>query len=161
MLQVKAMSSHQRRAGTTKWTSSSAPRTSSPSRTSSSSGSPQSGHSELDDAVRVQGGRDPERVPGAVGEPRAAAGLDPVRRLDGGERVQHPDLGRAGVEDERVGVVEAPVGGCDLVLGEPERRGGLGRCLRATFGDEGRVDVVPDPQVELVHRISGGSAGAR
>ena len=34
-------------------------------------------------AVRVQGGRDPEPVPGAVREPRAAAGRDPVGRLDG------------------------------------------------------------------------------
>ena len=55
-----------------------------------------------DRAVHVQRGRDPERVPGAVREPRAAAGLDAVRRLDGGERVQHPDLGRAGLEHERM-----------------------------------------------------------
>ena len=46
MLHVKPMSSHQLRAGTTKWASTSPPRTRTPSSTSSSRRSPQHAHSE-------------------------------------------------------------------------------------------------------------------
>ena len=83
-------------------------------------------------AVCVQRGGDPKRVPGAVREPGPSAGLDPVRCLDGGEGVQHPDLGRARLEHERVAVVQASVGGCHLVLLQLERRRRLcGRARRA------------------------------
>src|SRR4029079_19159780 len=44
-------------------------------------------------AIDVQGGGDAEGVPGAVSVPRAAAGLDAVRRRNGRERIRHPDLG--------------------------------------------------------------------
>ena len=69
----------------------------------------------LDTAVGVQGSRDPERVPGAVGVPAPALALDPVRRRDGRKRVRHPDLGRARVEDERMCVVEAPQPVVDII----------------------------------------------
>ena len=110
VLQVKPMSSHQRRAGTTKWTSSSAP-----------ADERAVAHLELEPARRSPGRRprsgrracsaagDAERVPGAVREPRAPAGLDAVGRLDGRERVQHPDLGPVRLEHERVRVVQPPV----------------------------------------------------
>lgn len=108
----------------------------------------------LDAPVRVQRGGDPERVPGAVREPRTAARLDAVRRLDGRERVQHPDLGRARPEDERVGVVQAQVGRRRLRHREPELRGHVRGRPGVSVADEGGVEVVPNTQVELVHQAS-------
>ena len=51
-------------------------------------------------------------------------------------------------------LVEACVRGRNLVLGEPERNCGLGRRQRLPLRDERPVDVVPDPQIELVHQAS-------
>ena len=102
VLHVKPMSSHQRRAGTTKCTSRSAPRTSSPSRSSRSRRSPQSGQRDSIRAALRAGVRDAERVPGAVRVPRAPAVLDAVGVSTRRERVEHPDRGRVWREHESV-----------------------------------------------------------
>ena len=118
------------------------------------------GARRADPAVGVQRGRDSERIPGAVREPRASARLDPVRRLDGGERVQHPDLGRPGLEHERVGVVQAPVGVRDVTLVQSQLRRGRRRRACPSVRYEGGVEVVANTQVELVHPASIPSQGA-
>jgi hypothetical protein len=68
-----------------------------------------------------------------------------------GERVEHPDLVRAGPQDEGVGVVQAPVRGGDVCRRQPELGGGLSGCAGAPVGDEGGVHVGANTQVVLVH----------
>ena len=65
--------------------------------------------------VRVERARNPERVPAARPGPDPAAGSNSVRRRREAERVRHPDVRRAGEQDERMRVVETPVRVRDLV----------------------------------------------
>jgi hypothetical protein len=89
-----------------------------------SSGSWQSAHSVW--IVLSTCSADPERVPAAVGEPRASTGIDPERGRPGRERIGHPDFA-VFVQDEGVAVVEATPAVAHRLLGEPGQAGDLGR----------------------------------
>ena len=150
VLQVKTMSSHQRAAGTRQWKSrrSSSGRW---SRTAIESGLAGVGAGGLDLPVDVQGSADPERVPGAVGIPPAAAGLDPVRRRDSGERVRHSDLIRRRIEHERVLVVQAAPAGEDLGGLAANRSGDLGYRRHATELHQLRIRQVAKLEIARIH----------
>src|SRR5205085_7835321 len=102
-----------------------------------------------DMAVDMECRRDAEGVPGAVSIPRAAFGLDSVRRRHGRERIGHPDLGAVRLEHEGVGVVEAAERGPDLVA---ELGLELGERRRPPELDKPPVDVVADLDVAVVHQ---------
>src|SRR5207237_2536805 len=76
---------------------------------------PAVGADARDTAVDVEGRGDSEGVPGAISIPRAASGLDPVRRRDGRERIRHPTLGSVRLEHESVRGVKAAERRLDLV----------------------------------------------
>ena len=105
----------------------------------------------LDAPVDVEGGRDAERVPGAVPEPVPPGGEDAMRRLDGGERIQHPDPRPAGLEHERMGSVQAPKALGGLLLADSERCAHVSGGGNTSVADEGAVDVIANTKIQLVH----------
>jgi hypothetical protein len=149
VLQVKTMSSHQREAATRQWKSRRSSSGRCP-RTAIESGSPESGQG-LDLPVDVQGGADPERVPGAVGIPPAAGGVDAVGGRDAGERIRHPDLVRRRVEHERVLVVQAAPAGDDLGGLAAGRGGDLGCRRHATELHHLRVRQLAKLEIACIH----------
>ena len=114
MLQVNPMSSHQRRAGTRMCTRTSAPSTSAPSTYLERDRFAAAGAVGGDAAVAVKRSRDAQRIPGARSRPLTTGGRDRVRRRREAEGVRHPDLGRVREEDERMRIVQTPVGVGDL-----------------------------------------------
>src|SRR5687767_1810646 len=72
----------------------------------------------FDPGVCVQGGRDAERVPGAIGEIGLTVRVDLEGSLHARKRVRHQDLVRAGLEVERVAFVKPLVGCASLLVRE-------------------------------------------
>jgi hypothetical protein len=145
VLQVKTMSSHQRAAGTLKWTTASASR-GAPRTTSISIGAAQSGHELETWPSSPRAARIPNASQAQVREPPQASGLYAVRRRHGRERVGHADARAVSLEHERVGVVQAPHRGLDLV-----RPAELVEARRTAQLDEAPVDLVAQAKVAVVH----------
>ena len=146
--QVSTMSSHQRAAATVKWTK--------PSRLLSASPVTRQIHrvagvepGGLDRGVEVEGGGDRQRVPGAVGEPRAVAGAHDVIGGDAGEGERHEDRAPVGGEHDGVGGVQPGQSGFGLadVADEVDQLGEPGR-----LAPLGETPVDPGPEGEVVHR---------
>ena len=152
MLQVKAMSSHQCRAGTTKWTSSSA-----------AADELAVAHLELEPlaAVGALGARRRRPCagrPGSRARPRRSwrtrsgrrprPGAASRRRRTGSASGSRSCRARARARGHRAGAGRRPRPRPRRA--RAPRRSRPSSCARPSR-DEGRVDVVPDPQVELVH----------
>ena len=152
VLQVKPMSSHQRRAGTRKWTSRSAPSTSSPFDDAERDRLTAACALRLDLTVAVERAGDAERVPraGAV----SSCALPHVTRCGVGAKQNGFAIQTSlvpGKEDERMRVVQAAVARLGLARLDPERLRRLARARRPAVGDDREVDVPTDVQVEGVH----------
>jgi hypothetical protein len=142
VLQVKTMSSHQRRAGTTTWKTSSSG-AGRPAPTSTSIAAPQSGHvvATCPSTCSAAG------IPNASQAQFPCHDVPPASTRNGRgycrERVRHPDLAAPFIEHERVRIVQAPKAAVVTQLGPRRRPAEL---------DEAPVDEVPEREVALVHQ---------
>jgi hypothetical protein len=105
----------------------------------------------LEPPIGVERRADPERVPRAVGVPRAPVRLDAVRGRDGGERVRHPQALAVVGEHDRMLVVEPPPAGPHLVFGRRPTLGDLRERRRTAELDEEPVGQVPEREVGGLH----------
>ena len=109
-LQVKTMSSHQCAAGTRTWKRSDSSSARS-SRTSTTSGSPQSGHDVSIRPSACSAAQMPNASQAQLPYHQRPRGLHPVRGRHDRERVEHPQLVRRRIEDDGVLRVEPPPAG--------------------------------------------------
>ena len=152
MLQVKPMSSHQRRAGTRMWHEEvSAPVSARRGRLRARA-APSSRRTRTRRPHRRGARRGCPARPSARSCPDAASGHDSVRRRREAEWIGHPDIPRVGKEDNRVGIVHTQVGVGDLLFVAAERSRRLGGCRGPAVRDHREVHMPANVEVEAVHQ---------
>ena len=105
----------------------------------------------FDAAVSMQRAEYAEGIPSAVGVPPAVGSVNTVAGWRSREWIDHPDLGRGGVENERVRIMEAAPPLPHFVIRRSRQACDLGSCRSLAQLNKLSICKVPEIDVELVH----------